>query len=180
MRVLDVARGDEVVLRPFAADAPAGGLLISLALGGVLVALDAALEVSGFALFDMPLGARVESVVPVAAGRLRSMSPADVLVTVSRAAPALDRTQSVVLMAESDAEAFVVDDAAASAVEVVLVDGVTPVPFAPFVLFSPVKRCSGLVAVLRAESDVVPAAPPVVAVVEPELVEAGLIVVVAV
>jgi hypothetical protein len=54
-----------------------------------------------------------------------------------------------------------------------VVDGVV-VPLAPFVVFGPLKRCSGFVAVLRAESAVAvvtPAVAPVVA------AEPGLIVV---
>ena len=47
------------------------------------------------------------------------------------------------------------------AAESLLVGAVTPVPLAPFVVFSPVNRCSGFVAVLRVES----VAAPVVAVV---------------
>ena len=113
----------------------------------------------------------------------------EVLVTVPEGDALFDGTQSVVI-AEVDAPALVdadillavllglvvlpVADARSAAESLAVVGGVTPVPLAPLVVFKPVKRCSGFVAGLRAESVVAPAA----AALEPLAdVELGLIVV---
>ena len=110
-------------------------------------------------------------------------------VTVPDGDALFDGTQSVVI-AEVDAPALVdadillavllglvvlpVADARSAAESLAVVGGVTPVPLAPLVVFKPVKRCSGFVAGLRAESVVAPAA----AALEPLAdVELGLIVV---
>lgn len=85
------------------------------------------------------------------AGRLRLTSPLDVPVTVLLGEALLTGTQSAVLVAELAAPSMV-DDAV--------------VPLAPFVVLGPLKRCSGFVAELRAESAVAvetPAVAPVVA-----------------
>jgi hypothetical protein len=153
MRRLDVARGVDGVLVPVravASDAAPLVLRASLALGEVVVAPDTPFDVSLLVPFGMPLvarveslRARVESVVAGVAGRVRSTSPDDVLVTL-RAGDTLplDRMQSVVI-AESVvrvvAPAVVVADETLPLVAVP-VEGVVPVPFAPFVVFSPVKR----------------------------------------
>jgi hypothetical protein len=116
-------------------------------------------------------------------------SPVEVPVTVPDGDAPFDGTQSVVI-AEVDAPALVdadipfevvlglvmlpLADARTAAESLAVVGGVTPVPLAPFVVFGPVKRCSGFVAGLRAESVAAPAA----AVLEPLVdVELGLIVV---
>jgi len=148
MRRADVARGVAVVRNPLLVGALDAAPVVLLDVGEVVAApdvvlgelllgaaLDAPLDASVFAPFDMPLGTRVESGV-LAAGRLRSTSPVDVLVTL-RAGDALlvDRTQSVVLMAESVLAALAPVEALSR-----VVDGVGAVPFAPFIVFSPLKR----------------------------------------
>jgi hypothetical protein len=90
-------------------------------------------EVDGLALapevsLDAPLGVPPEE--PLVDGRLSSTSPLDVPVVV----PLGD----VLFVFGTQFAALVV--ARAAAAEVSLVDGVVPVPLAPFVVFSPVKR----------------------------------------
>jgi hypothetical protein len=97
-------------------------------------------------------------------------SPLEVPVTVPVGDALVVGAQSV-LIAELEDVAFVEGDmplevapelailpfaATRPAAESALVDAVTPVPLAPFVAFGPVKRCSGFVAELRAESVATP------------------------
>jgi hypothetical protein len=113
-------------------------------------------------------------------GLVRFTSPPDVPLVVLPCALPVDGVQGAVLTLPTGAEEVVAPDAPevvliplvlAVVLAVVLadasVDGVVPVPLAPLVLFRPVKRWSGLVAVLfAAESDLVPLAPTVEPVVE--------------
>lgn len=185
MRCEEVARGVVPALEPVdgdAADAPLvsfelllgdsfGMVLGEVLLGEVLVDASGDVVVLG-----------VVVVLLLGAGGVRLTSPAEVPVTVPLGDALLAGGQSVVI-AEFEDVAFVVEDMpldgalevvmlsrvdARPAAESALVDAVTPVPLAPFVLLRPVKRWSGLVAVVFAES----VAAPVVD------VELGLIVVV--
>src|SRR5688572_2120644 len=120
---------------------------------------------------------------PLVDGGLSSTSPPDVPVVVplGEALPVLGTQFAALVVAFAcapDAVPDMLPDAVLApavvplvvvppaAAEVSLVDGVVPVPFAPLVVFSPVKRWSGFVAVLLAESaraaPVVPAVAPVV------------------
>ena len=133
-------------------EAPLGVMLLGALLLGALLL--------GAKLGEMLLEESAAGVdVVLDAGRLRLTSPLDVPVTVLLGDALVTGTQSVLLVAELAAPA--------------VIDGV-PAPLAPFVAFGPVRRCSGFVAVLRAESEVAPVTPATEPVAE---AEPGLIVV---
>jgi hypothetical protein len=119
-------------------------LLLGEALLGDMLFGDVVLEASGEVVV---LGVAVVLLPAVldpllGAGDVRLTSPPAEFVTVPLDPAVLLRMQSV-LEVDADGRA---------AVESALVDAVTPVPLAPFVVFGPLKRCSGFVAVLRVES----------------------------
>src|SRR5687768_6377804 len=130
---------------------------------------------------------------PLVDGRLSSTSPPDVPVVVplGEALPVLGTQFAALVVAFAcapDAVPVMLPDVVLApavvplvvlppaAAEVSLVDGVVPVPLAPLVVFSPVKRWSGFVAVLLAESA---RAAPVVTVVAPAALDVSPVVDVA-
>ena len=194
--VLDPLEGD-IEDAPLVSVEPADAPLLLPVLGVALLAPDVPLELldesfdmllGALLLGEVLLDASGE--VPVlgdvlllgvllGAGGVRFTSPPEEFVTVPLGDAALLRTQSVVIV-ELDAAPLVdadmplvldadvpVADVRAAAESAAVSGGVVPVPLAPFVLFRPVNRWSGFVAVLFAES----LAAPVVD------VELGLIVV---
>src|SRR5687768_16098954 len=122
---------------------------------------------------------------PLVDGRLSSTSPPDVPVVVplGEAVPVLGTQFAALVVAFAcapDAVPDMLPDVVLApavvtlvvlppaAAEVSLVDGVVPVPLAPLVVFSPVKRWSGFVAVLLVESARAALVVPVVTPAAPE------------
>jgi hypothetical protein len=169
----------------------------------LVVPLVASFEVPLGAAFDVPLGAAFDVPLPdvplgaleppveppLVDGRFISTSPPEVPVVVplGEVLPVLGTQFAALVVAFACAPDAVPDMAREvvlapavvplavllPAADVSRVDGVVPVPFAPLVVFSPVKRWSGLVAVLLAESaraaPVVPVAAPAAPPAAPEV-----------